>query len=53
MDFFDENLAEHSDDGTGPVFQQLVSSNFIKINIYRLWARAAPDTSAVSSGCSK
>jgi len=20
MDFFDENLAEHSDDGTGPVF---------------------------------
>jgi len=54
MDFFDENLAEHSDDGTGPGFQQLASSNFLKINIScRLWARAAPDTSAVSSGCSK
>jgi len=52
--FFDENLAEHSDDRTGTVFQQLESINFIKINIScRLWARAAPDTSAVSSGCRK
>jgi len=32
MDFFDENLAEHSDDGTGPGFQQLAPSNFIKID---------------------
>jgi len=54
MDFFDENLAEHSDDGTAPGFQQLASSNFFKINICcRLWARAAPDISAMSSGCSK
>jgi len=54
MDFFDENLAEHSDDRTGPGFQQLAPSNFIKINIScRLWAQAAPDTSTVSSGCSK
>jgi len=54
VDFFDENLAEHSDDGTGPGFQKLASSSFIKINIScTLWARTAPDTSAVSSGCSK
>jgi len=44
MDFFDENLAEHSNDGTGPGFQQLASRNFIKINIScRLWA---PDTAS-------
>jgi len=54
MDFLMKNLAEHSDDGTGTGFQQLVPSNFIKINIScRLWARATPDTSAMSSGCSK
>jgi len=33
MDFFDENLAEHSDDGTGPGFQQLAPSNLIKIDV--------------------
>jgi len=54
MDFFDEDLAEDSDDGTGPGFQQLAPSNFIEINICCwLWARAAPVTWAVSSGCSK
>jgi len=37
----------HSDDGTGPGFQQLAPSNFIKINIScRLWAQAAPDTAS-------
>jgi len=54
MDFFDENLAEHSNDGSGPAFQQLAPSDFIKTNIScRMWAWAAPDTTAVSSGCSK
>jgi len=54
MNFFNENLAEHSDDGTGHGFQQLTSRNFIKINIScRLWAWTAPDTSAVSFECSK
>jgi len=28
-----KNLAEHSDDGTGPGFQQLAPSNFIEIDI--------------------
>jgi len=36
MDFFDENLAEHSDGGTGPGFQQLAASNFIKIDVSNL-----------------
>jgi len=36
MDFFDENLAEHSDDGTGPGFQQLAPSNFIEIDVSNL-----------------
>jgi len=36
MDFLMKNLAEHSDDGTGPGFQQLASSNFIKINVSNL-----------------
>jgi len=53
-ELFDENPAEHNDDGTGPGFQQLAPTNFIKINIScRLWAWDAPDTSAVSSRCSK
>jgi len=36
MDFLHENLAEHSDDGTGPGFQQLAPSNFIEIDVSNL-----------------
>jgi len=36
MDFFDENLAEHSDDGTGPGIQQLAPSNLTEIDISNL-----------------
>jgi len=36
MDFFDENLADHNDDGTGPGFQQLAPNNFIKIDVSNL-----------------
>jgi len=45
MNFFEENLEGHSDDGTGPGFQQLASSNFIKIDISNL--------QTVSTGCTR